>query len=34
MHFHRAGIKVKIITGDNSLTTKAIAKLIDFNGEQ
>jgi Ca2+-transporting ATPase len=31
--FHKAGIKVKIITGDNSLTTKAIAKLIDFNGE-
>ncbi len=31
--FYKAGIKVKIITGDNSLTTKAIAKLIDFNGE-
>ncbi|MGB5371412.1 MAG: cation-translocating P-type ATPase [Flavobacteriaceae bacterium] len=31
--FYKAGIKVKIITGDNTLTTKAIAKLIDFNGE-
>jgi Ca2+-transporting ATPase len=31
--FYSAGIKVKIITGDNSLTTKAIAKLIDFNGK-
>ncbi len=30
-----AGIKVKIITGDNTLTTMAIAKLVGFrNGEE
>ncbi|WP_458626071.1 cation-translocating P-type ATPase [Winogradskyella sp. PC D3.3] len=29
--FNLAGIKVKIITGDNALTTKAIAKEIGFN---
>ncbi|QRM90815.1 HAD-IC family P-type ATPase [Lacinutrix sp. WUR7] len=30
--FNLAGIKVKIITGDNALTTKAIAKEIGFKG--
>ncbi|MRX48816.1 cation-translocating P-type ATPase [Pedobacter puniceum] len=30
--FYQAGIKVKIVTGDNALTTKAIAKEIDFKG--
>ncbi|MEM5565059.1 cation-translocating P-type ATPase [Psychroserpens sp. AS72] len=30
--FSLAGIKVKIITGDNALTTKAIAKEIGFKG--
>ncbi|MFD2914577.1 cation-translocating P-type ATPase [Psychroserpens luteus] len=30
--FSLAGIKVKIITGDNALTTKAIAKEIRFKG--
>ncbi|MFM2286262.1 MAG: hypothetical protein RLZZ543_1759, partial [Bacteroidota bacterium] len=29
-HFYAAGISVKIITGDNALTTKAIAKQIGF----
>jgi Ca2+-transporting ATPase len=28
--FYRAGIAVKILTGDNSLTTQAIAREIDF----
>ena len=31
--FDQAGIKVKILTGDNPLTTAAIAKEIGFNGE-
>ena len=31
-HFYNAGIKVKIVTGDNSETTTAIAKQIDFRG--
>jgi P-type Ca2+ transporter type 2C len=31
-HFHEAGIIVKIITGDNAETTKAIAKQIGFRG--
>ena len=31
-HFYNAGIKVKIVTGDNSETTTAIAKQIDFKG--
>jgi Ca2+-transporting ATPase len=31
-HFYQAGIKVKIITGDNAFTTSAIAKKIDFIG--
>ncbi|WP_452231701.1 cation-translocating P-type ATPase [Lacinutrix sp. MEBiC02595] len=31
-NFRLAGIKVKIITGDNALTTKAIAKEIGFKG--
>lgn len=31
-HFYRAGIKVKIVTGDNAETTTAIAKQIDFKG--
>ena len=30
--FHAAGIKVKIITGDNETTTKAIAREIGFLG--
>ncbi len=32
--FYEAGIKVKIITGDNAETTTAIAKQIDFKGYQ
>ncbi|MFN0275121.1 MAG: cation-translocating P-type ATPase [Chitinophagales bacterium] len=33
MHdFYRAGIDVKIITGDNAATTASIAKQIDFRG--
>ncbi|OYU79747.1 MAG: haloacid dehalogenase [Flavobacterium sp. BFFFF1] len=31
-HFYKAGIKVKIITGDNAETTAAIAKQIGFAG--
>ncbi len=31
-HFYKAGIGVKIITGDNAATTKAIAKQIGFKG--
>ena len=31
-HFYTAGITVKIITGDNSATTTAIAKQIAFRG--
>lgn len=31
-HFYRAGINVKIITGDNALTTSSIAKQIGFKG--
>jgi P-type Ca2+ transporter type 2C len=31
-HFYNAGIGVKIITGDNALTTSAIAKQIGFIG--
>ena len=30
--FHKAGITVKIITGDNAETTKAIAKQVGFGG--
>jgi Ca2+-transporting ATPase len=30
--FYKAGISVKIITGDNAATTAAIAKQIGFNG--
>lgn len=30
--FYRAGIDVKIVTGDNSATTTAIAKQINFKG--
>lgn len=30
--FYKAGIDVKIITGDNSLTTTAVAKQIGFRG--
>ncbi|WP_064197469.1 MULTISPECIES: cation-translocating P-type ATPase [Emticicia] len=30
--FYKAGIDVKIITGDNAATTTAIAKQIDFKG--
>jgi len=32
--FYDAGIKVKIITGDNSLTTRSIAKQTGFRGKQ
>jgi Ca2+-transporting ATPase len=32
--FYQAGINVKIITGDNELTTTAIAKKIDFAGHE
>jgi Ca2+-transporting ATPase len=31
-HFYKAGIKVKIITGDNAETTASIAKQIGFAG--
>jgi P-type Ca2+ transporter type 2C len=31
-HFHKAGITVKIITGDNAETTKSIAKQVGFRG--
>ncbi|MEP7256470.1 MAG: cation-translocating P-type ATPase [Ferruginibacter sp.] len=31
-HFYKAGIAVKIITGDNAATTTAIAKQIGFKG--
>ncbi|MEX1188926.1 MAG: cation-translocating P-type ATPase [Bacteroidia bacterium] len=31
-HFYKAGISVKIITGDNAETTRAIAKQIGFKG--
>ncbi len=33
-HFYNAGIAVKIITGDNSETTSAIAKQIAFRGSE
>jgi Ca2+-transporting ATPase len=32
--FYQAGVKVKIITGDNSSTTVAIAKQIGFEGSE
>ncbi|MGB5700502.1 cation-translocating P-type ATPase [Muriicola sp.] len=32
--FAAAGIKVKIVTGDNALTTEAIAKEIQFKGHE
>jgi P-type Ca2+ transporter type 2C len=31
-HFYKAGIAVKIITGDNAETTKSIAKQVGFRG--
>ena len=31
-HFQKAGITVKIITGDNAKTTKSIAKQVGFTG--
>jgi P-type Ca2+ transporter type 2C len=31
-HFYKAGISVKIITGDNAETTKSIAKQVGFRG--
>ena len=30
--FYKAGISVKIITGDNAETTKSIAKQVGFRG--
>ncbi len=33
-HFYRAGINVKIITGDNFRTTSAIAREIGFRGHE
>lgn len=30
--FYNAGIRVKLITGDNAITTNAIARQIDFKG--
>jgi len=33
-NFYTAGIKVKIITGDNALTTAAIAKQVNFRGAE
>ena len=33
-HFYNAGILVKIVTGDNSETTRAIAKQIGFRGDE
>jgi Ca2+-transporting ATPase len=33
-HFYAAGIAVKIVTGDNSATTAAIAKQIGFRGAE
>ncbi len=33
-HFYNAGIKVKIVTGDNAETTTAIAKQIEFEGHE
>ncbi len=32
--FYKAGIEVKIVTGDNAATTAAIAKEIGFNGHE
>jgi Ca2+-transporting ATPase len=32
--FYKAGIQVKIITGDNALTTRAIARQINFRGHE
>lgn len=32
--FYKAGIAVKIVTGDNAATTTAIAKQIDFKGHE
>jgi Ca2+-transporting ATPase len=32
--FYKAGIEVKIITGDNAATTTAIAQQIDFKGHE
>ena len=33
-NFYKAGIAVKIITGDNAFTTATIAKQIDFKGHE
>ena len=33
-NFYKAGIEVKIVTGDNAATTAAIAKEIGFNGHE
>lgn len=32
--FYEAGIKVKILTGDNALTTRSIANEVDFRGTE
>ena len=31
-HFYKAGINIKIVTGDNAATTLSIAKQIGFKG--
>jgi len=33
-HFYKAGINVKIVTGDNAATTLSIAKQIEFKGAE
>lgn len=33
-HFYTAGIDVKIVTGDNALTTQSIARQVNFKGAE